>query len=106
MEVGRCLDDGLYYTALTISFALPNFINDAVGGLAGFVINDIIAVSGSSTIVAGVLVNNDAVYTVTNSVAGSLTVTPAVIAAPVGASVTISRPAVAVDESGLSLIHI
>jgi len=98
-EIDRFLNDGLYYTAITISFTAPNLIIDAVAGLAGFVAGDVIAVSGSATVVAG-LRPNDTVYTVTLSVAGQLTVTPAtIVAEAAGASVTISRPAVAVDET-------
>jgi len=93
MEVDRCLDNGLYYTAPTISFAVPNLINDAAAGLIGFVTGDRIAVSGS--------VLNDGVYIVTlGGVAGTITVTAGIVLEAAGPSVTISRPAVAVDETG------
>lgn len=92
MEVDRCLDDGLYYTALTISFAAPNLINDAANGLVLFLTGDVIAVSGSAL--------NDGVYTITTgAVAGQIVVTAGIVLEAAGASITISRPAVAVDET-------
>ena len=93
MEVTRCLNDGLYYTALTISFVAPNIINDAAAGLIGFVTGDRIAVSDS--------VLNDGVYVVTTGgVAGQIIVSAGIVLEAAGPSVTISRPAVAVDETG------
>lgn len=75
---------GRIYTATTIAFTNSNTITDSANGFitAGFIIGDVINVTGS--------VNNNNSFTVTNVVAGTLTVTEATVTEAAGPSVTLT----------------
>jgi hypothetical protein len=61
-----------HYAAATLSFAAPNTIADAAGGLAGWAVNDVMVIKGSA--------NNDGAVTVTGigGVPNNLTISAAV----------------------------